>query len=127
MIRVYLAGGYVSGWRNRLVQELRPKIEGIDPFTHDQESIAQFVSKDLEAIRNSRVVIAYFPGGWEPIGMAAEIGYACALGIPVLLVDETPQPNGFLVGCSKRLFTSLNALIEWWNDGHGERVKNAQT
>ncbi len=128
MLKVMLSGGRDQIWRQRLVRELcRPAIEGIDPFQHQQESIDQFVSQDLEAIRDSHLVIAYHPRGYVSYAFAAEIGYARACGIPVLLVDETPRPCGFLVGCSQRLFTSLETLIEWWNDGHGERLINAQT
>lgn len=127
MLTVYLAGGYDSTWRQRLADELRPEIHGINPFANDQESIDQFVSQDLESIRESQLVIAYHPGGYRSYGMAAEIGYARACGIPVFFVDETPRPCGFLVGCSKRLFTSLDALIEWWNHGYGQRMSDAQT
>ena len=130
MLIAYLAGGYDDqnhGWRTRLGKELRPKIEGINPFLHNQKSIDQFVSEDLESIRGSDILIAYNSGDYISYGMAAEIGYARAFGIPVILVDETTHPNSFLVGCSKRLFTSMDALIEWWNNGQGEKLNNAET
>ena len=127
MLIVYLAGGHDQNWRQRLMHEFRPPITGIDPFSHDQESIDQFVSQDLEAIRKSDILIAYNPGGYVSYGMAAEIGYARACGIPVIFVDETTHPNSFLVGCSKRLFTSLDALIECWNGEPGERLRNGKT
>ena len=127
MLIAYLAGGYDDQWRTRLGKELRPPIEGIDPFLHNQKSIDQFVAEDLESIRGSDILIAYNTEGYVSYGMAAEIGYARAFGIPVLLVDETTHPSSFLVGCSKNLFTTMDALIEWWNNGNGEKLNNAET
>lgn len=114
-LKVYLAGGFYSDWRERLVKEL--PIDGYDPFSRTpQWATFLFVQGDLEAITESDLVIAYFPGGYAPTGMAAEIGWAVAHQVPVFYIDETDAPDLFLVGCSKRFFPSLGALVRWWKD-----------
>lgn len=116
-VPTYIAGGRsVQKGRNwRMWCEERLPIIGFDPFRDSQQNaLYQFVTGDINAVIGSKLVLAYYPGGYASHGMAAEIGYAAALGIPVFYVDESEAPDLFLVGLSKRFFPSLEALSTWW-------------
>lgn len=114
-MKVYLAGGSYSNWRGELVAVLSTQLEGYDPFRDSNQSAAfRFIADDLAGIDGADLVIAYYPGGYVSHGMAAEIGYAAALEKPIFYVDETDAPDMFLVGCAKRFFPSLAAMIRWW-------------
>ncbi len=116
-MKVYLAGGFYSDWRESVKDALRskPGTEAYDP-EHDgsQHASYAFVHGDLEAIDRADLVIAYYPRGYDPAGMAAEMGYAAALKIPVYYIDTTGVPDMFLTGLSKRLFTSIGVFADWW-------------
>jgi hypothetical protein len=115
LYKAYLAGGGYSNWRDQLVTALAPQLKGYDPFRQSRQTAAWlFVQDDLKAVDDADLVIAYYPGGYPSHGMAAEIGYAAAIGRPVFYVDETDAPDMFLIGCSKRFFPSLAALTRWW-------------
>jgi nucleoside 2-deoxyribosyltransferase len=115
-MRVYLAGGFYTDWR-RKIELAMPQLETRDPERdNDQTASYRYVYDDLAAVATSDLVIAYFPGGYSPAGMAAEMGYAAALRIPIFYIDTTGVPTLFLVGLSKRLFTSLDHFIDWWKE-----------
>lgn len=87
-MKVYLAGGMKSDWQDR-VMEACPEHTYFDPRTHGLSDPEEYTKWDLEHVEKSDLVFACFtkdnPSGF---GMCIEIGYANALGIPVLLVDE---------------------------------------
>lgn len=115
-MKVYLAGGAYSNWREELIAALSD-LEGYDPFRDSDQSAAyRFIADDLAGIEGADLVIAYYPGGYVSHGMAAEIGYAVAKEKPIFFVDKTDAPDMFLVGCSKRFFPSLEAMIRWWKE-----------
>lgn len=116
-VPTYIAGGRsVQRGRNwRMWVEERLPIAGFDPFRDSQQdALYQFVSGDIAGVEQARLVLAYYPGGYASHGMAAEIGYAAARGIPVFYTDESEAPDLFLVGLSKRFFPSLEACATWW-------------
>lgn len=85
---VYLAGGFHSGWQDRVVDSM-PSLKFFDPREHGLEAPSEYSLWDLEAIRQSDVVFAYLeatnPGGYA---LALEVGYARALGKHIVFVDE---------------------------------------
>lgn len=87
---VYLAGGFKSGWQNK-VKEVLSGWEIFDPSLHFLESPADYTKWDLEAVQKSCFILAYLekdnPGGYA---LALEIGYAKALGKTILFVEEHP-------------------------------------
>lgn len=118
-MKVYLAGGLDSAWRERLVAELG--FEGLDPFQlSEQRAAYQFVYNDLSLITSCDLVIAYYEGGYCNTGAAAEIGWAAARAKTVLYISDEDAPNMFLVGLSKRFFPSLDAFIRWWKQREKE-------
>lgn len=111
---VYLAGGFYSDWRGQIEAAGLP-FETLDPQRdNDQSASYRFVRDDLAAIEAADLVIAYYPGGYSSHGMAAEIGYAAALRRIVYYIDESGVPDLFLVGLSKRFFSSIPTFITWW-------------
>lgn len=113
-LRAYLAGGFYSDWRRRIATAL-PRLVICDPeHDHKQTASYRFVHADLAAIDRDDLVIAHYPGGYSPVGTAAEMGYAVARGKPIFYIDTTGVPDMFLVGLSKRLFTSIDHFIDWW-------------
>ena len=54
-----------------------------------KQSIQDIERKHLDAIKNSDFVVLHAPSGYVGLSAAAEIGYAYALGIPIL-ADEKP-------------------------------------
>ncbi len=112
----YLAGGFYSDWRKE-IDAANLGFRCIDPHKeNDQTACYRFVSGDLEAIEKVDFIIAYYPGGYTSHGMAAEIGYAAALKKVVFLIDESGVPDLFLVGLSKRLFTSIEDFVSWYRN-----------
>jgi nucleoside 2-deoxyribosyltransferase len=87
-LTIYLAGGFPSGWQDR-VKEAASQFRYFDPRSHRLQHKERYTMWDLEAIRRSDWVFAYLeasnPGGYA---LAAEIGYAKALGKRVILVNE---------------------------------------
>jgi hypothetical protein len=87
-LRIYLAGGFKSGWQNRLIMAL-PSFDYFDPRAHGLAMKKEYTAWDLEAIRRCDCVFAYFesqnPGGYA---LALEVGFAKALGKFVIFVDE---------------------------------------
>lgn len=86
--RIYLAGGFKSGWQNFASQELN-SFDILDPSIHNIEEPAAYTEWDLRAIRECDILLANMeesnPGGYA---LALEIGYAKALGKQVIFVDQ---------------------------------------
>lgn len=88
MKTVYLSGGHRSGWQKRIIE----KVHGFhfkDPSSHDFKDPKLYTTWDLEAIRESDILFAYFessnPSGY---GLTLEVGYAAALDKQIIFVDE---------------------------------------
>lgn len=90
-MKLYLAGGFRSGWQQR-VRAALPEVELFDPSQHNLADPVEFARWDLDAIRQSDAVLAYMeesnPGGYS---LALEVGFAHALGKQVVLVEEHPN------------------------------------
>jgi len=113
-MKIYLAGGFYSGWQNK-VKKAAPQHEYFNPETDsDQRFAYRWTQQDIEGVKNCDLVLAYFelsnPSG---LGLAKEIGWATILDKPVIFVDEHERINLLLAACSKRLYTKLDAAIEY--------------
>lgn len=86
--RVYLAGGFKSGWQDRVMAQCKT-FKFADPRSHSLIEPQHYTAWDLQALRSCQVVLAYAeaknPGLYA---LSLEIGYAKAAGSLVLLVDE---------------------------------------
>ena len=95
---IYLAAPFFNVGQQWVVDETREALQdiGFNVFSpiHDVGAgLANDVAgEDLEALERSGVVLAILDG-WDP-GTLFEVGYAMALGIPVVAVAENmPQPT----------------------------------
>jgi nucleoside 2-deoxyribosyltransferase len=88
MSKVYLAGGMRSGWQETVMAAC-PGVEWLDPRTHGLRDPKEYTAWDLQAVRDADVVFAYLEKS-NPYGfnLAFEVGYAHALGKPIIFVDE---------------------------------------
>lgn len=85
---VYLSGGMRSGWQAR-VRFALPGVRVADPSQHRLESSADFTAADLHGLRLCSVVLGYIErDNASPMGLAAELGYAKALGKQIVLASE---------------------------------------
>jgi len=114
--KVYLAGGFKSGWQDQVIKSL-PDFDYLDPRSHGLENKADYTAWDLEAIRRSDVIFAYLessnPGGYA---LALEVGYAKALGKFVVFVDEKspadPTTARYLEMISETADVSVKSIAE---------------
>lgn len=88
MMRIYLAGGMRSNWRDEVKAAL-PYVTFIDPCDHGFSMPSFYTAWDNAGVERADVVLAYLedsnPSG---IGLAYEIGKAVGMGKKVILVDE---------------------------------------
>jgi hypothetical protein len=87
-MKVYLAGGFHSGWQDDVMLKLSD-FRFFDPRAHHLDNAQQYTEWDLGAIRQSDWIFAYLekqnPGGYA---LALELGFARALSKKIVLVDE---------------------------------------
>lgn len=115
MEKVYLAGGFRSGWQKKVKEEVNKTPEGkgiidalergysqclfLDPFEKERGEFTEkkewtskeYTEMDLHMIRQSSIVFAYLEKGNPGLGVIAEIGYAIGLGKTVILVCEKSE------------------------------------
>lgn len=107
-MRVYLAGGKSEEWRRLVRRKWGRGVETFDPMADSRQGyIHQFTDDDVDALRSSDLLFAVvdYP---RYTGLAAEIGYANALGIPVVLVWTIGgRLDGFLAALSSAVFIDV--------------------
>lgn len=117
---VYLSGGHYSGWQKNVIKAAN-SFEYKDPSQNGFTDPRLYTEWDLEAIRSSDIVFAYFedanPGGY---GLSLEVGYAAALGKHIIFVDEkshhSPNAGRYLKIVQKTsnvVFDSLGEGIDY--------------
>ena len=96
-MKVYLSGGMKGCWQDEVIRTC-PENTYFDPRSHKLEHTADYTQWDFEHVKRSDLVFACFakdnPSGF---GMCAEIGFAKALGIRIILVDEKKLPSWDIV------------------------------
>ncbi|RME04380.1 MAG: hypothetical protein D6816_09775 [Bacteroidetes bacterium] len=117
-LRIYLAGGFHSGWQEGVQQQVE-QVSFIDPRSHGLKDERQYTTWDLLAIRRSDVVFAYAEASNPALyALSLEIGYARALGKHIVLVEEHPSEQrrryfGMLRACADVTFSSLNEGVQY--------------
>ena len=123
-LTVYLAGGFRSGWQEKVFSAL-PDLVYKDPSKHGLTDPVLYTEWDLQAIRESDVVFAYLeatnPAGYA---LALEVGYAKALGKVVVLVDEKSSRNEQAGRYLQMLRSAADATFDSFDEGltHLERL-----
>ena len=113
-MKIYLAGGFYSGWQDK-VMAYAPKHIYFDPRNDaDQRFAYRCLAQDLEGMKNCDIVFAYYeltnPSG---LGLAKEMGWATLLDKPVIYIDEHDRLNEFLCACSKRVYHSIDEAMKY--------------
>lgn len=109
--RVYIASGFDNGPTARLLsshledRRIDTTVKWWELPLHmekDAETRSLIASNDLCGVRRADLVVCLMKG--EPaafdsaqLGTHGELGAACALGIPCVLVSPTPRPGPFCV------------------------------
>ena len=111
--KIYLAGGFRSNWQVLAKARLDGSFELLDPRAHNIQDPAEYTRWDLEAVRQSDIVLANMeasnPGGYS---LALEVGFAKALGKRIFMVDQIDDPLihryfEMVRQCSERVFPTL--------------------
>ena len=86
---VYAAGDMRSGWQDKLRALLPADIHILDPRAHGLTDPAAYTKWDLDAVKDSTVVVVYMgPHNPSGFGLSIEAGFAHALGRKIIFVDE---------------------------------------
>jgi hypothetical protein len=112
---VYLAGGFHSGWQDRVIQSLQG-FKWLDPRKHGFQAPAAYTEWDLQAVRACDVLLACAessnPGLYS---LALEIGFAKAIGKKIILVvapDIAPSTKKYLTMCEEVADVTVASLEE---------------
>jgi len=116
--KVYLAGGFKSGWQNKIKGEA-PLFEYLDPSLHNIDDPNEYTAWDLNAVKDSEIIFAYMESS-NPAGYALclEVGFAKALGKTILFVEEHPSKSrekyfSMVRACSDKTFKDIELAIEY--------------
>jgi len=116
--KIYLAGGFRSKWQTQVAVRLAGSFELLDPSAHNIQDPTEYTRWDLEAIRQSDIVLANMedtnPGGYS---LALEVGFAKALGKRIFMVDQIEEPSlrryfEMVRQCSERVFPTLGEALD---------------
>lgn len=111
--KIYLAGGFRSNWQADVAARLAGSFDLLDPSAHNIQDPAEYTRWDLDAVRQSDIILANMeatnPGGYS---LALEVGFAAALGKRIFLVDQVDDPTvkryfEMVRQCSERVFPTL--------------------
>lgn len=120
LLTVYLAGGFRSGWQDQVMAAIEG-VRFVDPRQHHLEDEKHYTQWDLDGVRQSDWVFAFFeatnPGGFS---LALEVGFAKALEKRIIYIDQKsandPQVGrylGMVRACADVVFPSLEEGIRF--------------
>ncbi len=116
--KIYLAGGFKSNWQAQVAARLAGSFALLDPSSHNIQDPAEYTRWDLDAIRESDMVLANMeasnPGGYS---LALEVGFAKALGKRIFMVDQVADPLvrryfEMVRQCSECVFVTLGDALD---------------
>jgi hypothetical protein len=114
MKSIYLSGGFHSGWQDILIGRY-PQYKFFDPRKHGYTDEKDYTRWDINHIEKSSLVFAYAERNNPSLfGLSFEIGYASAIGKPILLIDENGSRHlGICRASAKKIFTDLDSALEF--------------
>ena len=97
LLKVYLAGSLDSDWQSKVIARFSKDFTFYNPKDHELIDSLEYTTWDLFYLKKSDIIFAFMeknnPSGF---GLTLEIGYAKALGLTIILVDEkTVSDNSF--------------------------------
>ena len=121
--KVYLAGGFHSGWQDKVITGI-PGFMYLDPRIHNFGSPKQYTEWDLNAIKQADIVFAYFeetnPAGYA---LALELGFAKALNIPIIFIDEKSKKDVSLSRKLGMLQASASVVFDDFEEGYNHLLQ----
>lgn len=106
MSKVYLAGGFHSGWQDEVIKGLadHPNVEFLDPRKTGLKSEWDYTRWDLDAIEDSDIVFACMehdnPAGYD---LMVEMGFAAALRKPIVFVETGVDSRSKYYGMARQI------------------------
>lgn len=92
--RVYLSGGFKSGWQETVIDALKDKFLFFNPRNHHLGNPDMYTAWDVHFVKECDIIFAYMensnPSGY---GLSFELGIAYALNKTIILVDEKSVLN----------------------------------
>lgn len=91
IIRVYLAGGLQTEWREKVINNTIGQFVFFSPKNHglEKEGANQYTPWDLFHIRKCDIIFGYMEkDNRSGYGLSLEVGYGRALNKTIILVDE---------------------------------------
>jgi len=87
-MKIYLAGGMRTAWQDEVIARLPSGHTIFDPRTHGLTEPSDYTRWDLDRVAESDILVAGM-GAENPsgFGLSVEVGYAHALGKPVIFYD----------------------------------------
>lgn len=118
--KVFLSGGMnESNWQQFVIDQTgKEGFTFYNPREHKLSLSREYTIWDLFYVKNSDVVFAYMqkenPSGY---GLTLEIGYATALGKPIILVDERSDVDNKFGGFFEIVRQSSSIVFNNLTDG----------
>lgn len=87
--KVYLSGGFKSGWQETVIDKLKDKFIFFNPRNHDLLKPDLYTAWDIHFVKECDIIFAFMestnPSGY---GLAFELGIAYAMNKTIILIDE---------------------------------------
>ena len=120
MNKVYLAGGFRTNWQQEVKDHfIYEQFQWLDPKQTGLTIPLEYTTWDLFHIKQADIVFVYIEKANPGIGLAAEIGYAKALGKVIITVFEKDRDNipdkyyHMLLAMSDRWYNNLKEGIDF--------------
>jgi nucleoside 2-deoxyribosyltransferase len=112
-MNIYLSGGMnTSNWQDEVIKGVKGQtFTFFNPRDHKLVKSREYAIWDLFYVKNCDIVFAYMqeenPSGF---GLTLEIGYAAALGKPIILVDEKSK-NDDQFASKFKIVTETSSIV----------------
>lgn len=122
-MKIYLAGNFHTDWRwvvkttiagEKAYSIDHTELEWLMPLATNGTHPERYILRDIVKLKQADLVFACITDD-SPVnsGTSAEMGYAYALGIPILFVRESTEPRyDFVERMALSTFSSLDEGIE---------------
>lgn len=120
-MKVFLSGGFRSGWQDIVIDRLKDKFIFLNPQRHNLAAPKQYTTWDIHFVKKCDIFFGYMeqsnPSGY---GLALELGLAYAMGKTIILVDERSEHDKdfsryfkIVQQSSSVVFTSLDEGVDF--------------
>ena len=116
--KVYLAGGFKSGWQKEVIDQLGQSFYFFDPSEHHLPESSRYTTWDLHHVKVCDILFGYMeksnPSGY---GLTLEIGYARALQKTIILIDERSNSDEVFLRYFEIARESSSVVFDCMNEG----------